>query len=267
MKEQTETLNDFQKKGCQNIINTLKMHKISEFFFKSPDPEFDLLPDNYSEIAQKAINLSVVEEKLENSEYKTVNDFKNDIQSVWDFFNSVYPEGTLQSCMIQQLCECYDKLSNLFSGNYDQDWYKKLEILKADYTLISKNGPESIFGKINQKHVKNEKRKSKPRPKESTKAKKIINTDNVPQTSSVSNQKNAPAIVKADTIPHEEILKLQEDMNDVATEDNMDLMINVIKENEQGFVVDGQEVEVSLEELKPQTIRALQSLVSKLKSQ
>ncbi|OHS96318.1 hypothetical protein TRFO_37509 [Tritrichomonas foetus] len=62
----------------------------------------------------------------------------------------------------------------------------------------------------------------------------------------------------------EEIDKLQEDIQNIATDDSMPQMIEIIKENEENVSANGEEVEVDLIELKPKTLQALRLFVDKM---
>ena len=67
---------------CKDIIQNLMSTENSYFFFKPVDPEADGAPDYFS-IVMKPMCFYKVQEKLDNNEYKTPNEFIEDVRLIW----------------------------------------------------------------------------------------------------------------------------------------------------------------------------------------
>lgn len=70
-------------KWCNQTIKTLKKHKRAIAFLDPVDPIAFNIPD-YFDIIKRPMDLGTVDKKLSNEEYSTVEEFKADIQLVFD---------------------------------------------------------------------------------------------------------------------------------------------------------------------------------------
>ncbi|KAK3825664.1 MAG: Bromodomain-containing protein [Benniella sp.] len=80
-----------QRRYCGTIIKDLKKHRDSAPFLVPVDPVLLNIPD-YPSIIKKPMDLGTVEQKLNNLEYETVDDFANDMNLI--FSNCYLYNGT-----------------------------------------------------------------------------------------------------------------------------------------------------------------------------
>lgn len=67
---------------CQNIINQLMKFENAYFFYRPVDPDKDVAPGYYEFIAQP-MSIYNVQQKIDNDQYQTPDEFINDMRLIW----------------------------------------------------------------------------------------------------------------------------------------------------------------------------------------
>ena len=265
-------LNEYQLGRCLHVMDKLKRRKISELFFKPLDLALNNLPSDYSEKITKLIDLSIIRENLVSGIYNTVEDWKKDVNILWENFFKIFLNDDPQYLMAKELQEVFNNLSELISDDPTSDWETKLSILKDNFLTLSKNEPKLIFGNgITSLPDSSSIPSTKKRSSSTTKSKKkqpsnsaTAASDQEPhgktaskyyqQMESSNEPLQQPSSESLNT-SSDIIIKLQEDINAVANDDNMPEMINIIKQNEPSFQNnENEEDEVDLENLSSKTL-------------
>ena len=69
--------------ACREIIQQLMSQENAYFFFKPVDPEADGAPD-YHSVIPVPMSFYKIQEKLDRQEYKTPNQFIDDVNRIWE---------------------------------------------------------------------------------------------------------------------------------------------------------------------------------------
>ncbi|KAK8870512.1 hypothetical protein M9Y10_008396 [Tritrichomonas musculus] len=267
-------ISEYQLRRCLDVMEKLKRLKISEFFLKPLDQATENLPADYSQKISKIIDLSIIQNNLMNRSYSSVEDWKKDISILWQNFFNIFQNNDPQYLMAKQLQESFYKLSEYISDKPAQDWETELSVLKDNFLSLSRKGPKSIFGDAgyilgptvsSTESVSSTKKRTSNSTR--TKKKQVTNPENqtVPVLPSLNEQAK---LEKAnDSVPLDAIdtTKLQQDIESVATDENMPIMLNIIKENESSFQSnESDEVEVDLAQLSNKTLKLLRNYIDSL---
>jgi len=76
------SISPVQLDHCKKILHYLKTHKNAWPFLEPVDPVALNIPD-YPEIIKNPMDLSSVEERLDNGEYASIDDFAEDLRLIW----------------------------------------------------------------------------------------------------------------------------------------------------------------------------------------
>jgi len=109
-----------QRRYCGTIIKDLKKHRDSAPFLAPVDPVILNIPD-YPSIIKKPMDLGTIEQKLNNLEYETVDDFANDMNLI--FSNCYLYNGTeapVSQCA-SNLEKAFNKLLHRMPGEVRRD--------------------------------------------------------------------------------------------------------------------------------------------------
>lgn len=291
-------LNSFQTERCLNVMDKLKRRKISEVFFKPLDQAFEDLPTDYDQKITKLIDLSIIRDNLVNGTYNTVEDWKKDVNIIWENIFNIYVNNELPYLIAKELQEVFNALSKLISDDPTTDWESKLTILKENFVSLSKNGPSSIFGGGGTMQASNSlpapsKKKSstssrnKKKQASTTTTNPTSNQKSLGKSDPISNQENLgksdpisqielnnqpePSLISTNepqqqnVSPDVDCIKLQEDINNYANEDNASEILNIIKKNESSYQNNENcEVEVDLELLSNKTLHLIREYMDSI---
>lgn len=135
-------MNRFKKTRCEEIINKLISFPICYPFLQLIDPERDGAPDYY-QFVSKPMALVEVKRKLSEDKYKTVQEFKDDVELIWANARAYNGEGTLFTDMALEAKYWFDKKMKHFPDTLEQEWTEKvLSVSKRLFKLTAHPPPE-----------------------------------------------------------------------------------------------------------------------------
>ena len=152
---------------ARNLLNVLKVHQCSSFF-KEPVPE-EL--EEYYKVVKEPRDLSLIEIKLNNWEYKTLHDFLDDLEYVWKDIKLFYKPNSFfwkNADVLEIFFEHLIKEEKIF-GRFEN--VKHEEITKEQIEIFDKywlelkirrkkseeRNKNNIKGNIKKSHKKKEK--------------------------------------------------------------------------------------------------------------
>ncbi|EAY10353.1 Bromodomain containing protein [Trichomonas vaginalis G3] len=140
-----------QKQRCQRIIEQIRRYRISKIFDKSVDR--DLYP-NYYEIIKSPMALEVLEIKLRENRYNSIEEFKSDIALIWDNAVKFNGETNWITMCANYLRIVSQKLVAHFTDDPVQDWLTEFKIIDVKVHKIYKyiNDPKEGYPKAGHKH-------------------------------------------------------------------------------------------------------------------
>ena len=252
-------MNEYQRRKALEILDNIRQYHISNMFSQPVDPIRDNCP-TYFEKIKYPMDLSTVKKKLLSNEYINVNQWKSDMERIWE--NTVLFNGKTSfiTALAKHLQNIFRKLTENFTGNDATDWATICEELKSEVNRISKLGPKP-------KNSPTERKLNPPRIKRQT---SVISKDYVspPPPSPPPKISQPPTIQKVNnkiqTRKNDiDTNKLVSDVNTLQNPHHVQMVIDLIKEYEPGLI-EGEDAELAIDILKDTTLEALRKLLDEL---
>lgn len=140
MSNQQNTISNYQKKKCLNVLDKLTSYGISCMFLTPVDPERDQCA-NYFDVIKHPMDLQTVRKKLESNKYATVSQFKDDVNLIWENAYRYNGKKSIVSLLARQLQTIFKEITEFLTNNEICDWANQLESIKNEVNLIAKNCP------------------------------------------------------------------------------------------------------------------------------
>ena len=218
-------------------MDKLKEKAISRMFAFPVDPENDGCP-NYNEIISHPMDLSTVTKKLEEDQYKTVSEWKSDVELIWSNSVEYNKTNTLMKIITAEMQELFVELTRFVSDDANIDWVNKLQYLSENLKIATKPYETGTSSKTKQgnstKGVKNS---------GSTKTKK----------------KNASGNTSKKALSKSQMTKLNKQISSL-NEGQLLNILEIIEEEEPSAVpADSSSLNININSLKQSTILAIKS--------
>ncbi|KAH0795621.1 Bromodomain containing protein [Histomonas meleagridis] len=213
--------------------------------FASPvDPERDNCL-SYFKIIEHPMDFGTVRSKLESDQYKSVEQWKEDVHLIFENSYKFNTRQSLISTLAKQLQQIFNELTETITSNPKMDWLIKLDQLKTELNQMYKNAPKDI---IQQRKV--------------TRRQSEIQTRERPPSPSPSKSKKTP---KPDVPDEEEVTRLISDVNNLENAEHINKVVDLIKEKEPRLRLSNGEIEIDVSKLSKNTLTALRKLVDSFK--
>lgn len=137
------TFNRFRKTKCEEILNSLISFPICYPFLQLIDPERDGAPDYY-QFVSKPMALVEVKRKLSEDKYKTIQEFKDDIELIWSNAKAYNGDGTLFTDMALEARHWFNKKMKHFPDTPEQEWAQKVISISKRLFKLSAHPPPEI---------------------------------------------------------------------------------------------------------------------------
>ena len=130
-----------ERNQCLKVIKSMLKHPASELFSDPVDPDQDGVPD-YFEIIKNPSDLGTILRRLENNEYLSVDEWKNDVCLIWKNAESYNGVDSPITCLAKSLESVFNKLcikNRIFNSN---EWISHVSYLYDCINgLIQKSPP------------------------------------------------------------------------------------------------------------------------------
>lgn len=153
-------MNKFQLSQCDRIIDKLIDSPLCTPFIHLVDPIADGAPD-YNEIVKQPMALEVIKRKIQSKDYKTMDDFKQDVNLIWSNAVAYNGEDTIYSYMAKESKIWFNEMVNRFTDSQETDWTRKLQSTIIKLNKLLSNPPEEcdpngLIRKETQEEAENE---------------------------------------------------------------------------------------------------------------
>lgn len=132
-------LSDYSRRQLLKALDKLNERHISKMFSQPVNPETDACP-NYFEIIKNPMDLGTIRQKLLENKYETVDEFKSDVNLVWDNTIKYNGKKSIISHLAKDLSIEFDKLTKWITGDDDIDWlnkYNEIRLFNAQTKYIT----------------------------------------------------------------------------------------------------------------------------------
>lgn len=136
-------MNSNQFRCCLEITRKLQKHPAAKPFLKpvnTADPGFE----DYYNFIDNPQDLTTIEERLNKKEYRSVREWKRDINTIWS--NSIAFSGSQSygAVLANHMLKVFEKELRVMSTTNLPGWLNKVCELKNEFIKIYKNIPESL---------------------------------------------------------------------------------------------------------------------------
>lgn len=120
------TLSKFQQTKCLQIIDKLISWPICSPFVELVDPERDGAPD-YLDVVKHPMALKKVQQRINNGEITTLEQFKDDVNLIWSNAKLYNGEDTLFTHMAMEASLWFNEKMKKFPTTQEEEWTRKLQ--------------------------------------------------------------------------------------------------------------------------------------------
>lgn len=270
-------LTEYQKQRCLKVMDSIQNHNISRMFMQPVNPITDDCPDYFTKI-KHPMDLSTSRKKLEEGQYENVEQWKKDIDLIWD--NAITYNGpqALISLLARELQDLFKDLACNISSDLSLDWNNQFEKLKGEFNQIVKSIPKppqrqqkisrsnsSASTAVNAaNHAYQNTQRSQSSSASKTASKAI--PSNTESTSKDTNSTNSPLL---NPLTPNEIQKLSRDLAQIEDPDITNQIIDLVNrlEPQTASKNDDDDFVLEVEKLKDSTLVELRNMVSRILSQ
>jgi hypothetical protein len=228
-------------------MDQLEKYHISRMFSRPVDPIRDSCP-TYFQIIQSPMDLSTARQKLVSDQYTTVEQWRNDMDLIWNNTYIFNGAKSLLGVVAKQLQTHFREIVAFISSDVETDWTSKFEKLKAEVQGVVKGIPRAPLASRTAR----------------TAFTTRSNASQLPLRLPERAAKGGPD--KAAGMTTEEIAKLANDVNLIEDSDQVDQILDLIRTMEPSYPLndDDDELELDVSNLEPATLLELRALVTKL---
>lgn len=139
-------MNEFEKRKCVELTTKMWNKDLCRPFRDKVDPERDGAP-GYFNIIKRPMDLGTIKKKLNANEYKSIEQWAEDVNLVWSNAKLYNNEGTLINLIAQELEQWFSKKLRKLPRNKDEEWMINLQKSSKTLTRLSQHPPASIVPK------------------------------------------------------------------------------------------------------------------------
>lgn len=129
------------KARCLEETDRILSLNIAKIFSRPVDPDLDGLPD-YFEVVNKPMDLATVRRNLIADKYKTVEEWKNDVDLVWGNCYLYNGDDSLASILARDLQSRFNENIIGLSDDSRAAWIEKFKVLKGRVDRITASHPD-----------------------------------------------------------------------------------------------------------------------------
>ena len=117
---------------CNEVMEKIRSHPVSEMFLEPVDPIRDGAPD-YFKTVKKPMDLGTVQNKLNNNVYKTVQEWKDDMHLITNNATTYNGKKSPVGSVALELQKIFRDLSRSIYDGPVLTWYNQLMDIKRDF--------------------------------------------------------------------------------------------------------------------------------------
>ena len=233
-------ISPYLKKQCQEVMEKICARPIAQIFFYPVDPVQDDCP-NYFDIVKNPMDLGTIKKNLRCNKYKSVSEWKRDMELVWSNSILFHTESSPVGMMALDLREYYHELTKFVSDSYRTAWKLKLIELHQEFALCVKE-------------VNKFRAVTKNRP--------VVKRD---QLCPMLEELPPPQFRRHyKFFTKDEINKLMNDLNSLKVESHIQMITSILKEHEPEMFDENDQIEIDINSLQPTTLRVIRDMVDQI---
>lgn len=146
-------LTKFQQSKCLEFVDKLIAWPICSPFIEPVDPQRDGAPD-YLQIISKPMALTQVRQKLISNEYDSLEDWRADLDLIWENAKTYNGEDTLITHMAMEAKLWLSRKMERFPDNQEHEWITKIQRTSKKLDDILSHPPSELdpTGRFSSNH-------------------------------------------------------------------------------------------------------------------
>jgi hypothetical protein len=221
---------------CIEVMDKLFSRHISAMFAQPVDPLRDDCLD-YFDVIKQPMDLGTIKAKLASNQYKSVAEWKSDVNLVWTNSVTYNSKSTLLRLITKDLSDLFQKQTASFSDSPQADWNDELQALGTE------------MGQV-MKEITSSSALTKSDPSARQKVAKRVNS--------------GKTIEGGKAFGREELLRLTNDINAISDVQKLCEITELVKDQESDFEDIGEDIDVDLTTLRLPTLVLLRKKVDEL---
>ena len=154
-------MNKIQKEYCINATQAIIDIPISVLFREKVNEQ---TYKDYSKIISYPMWLNEVERKLKEDEYKTIDQWKHDMEMIWKNAKK-YNQDSFVSDWAMELKKVFDEMSHHVPSTSYEKWINDLEREQKNLAKLLRAVPDYYFPEVEKEEKKKVLTKSSSKPK------------------------------------------------------------------------------------------------------
>ena len=149
-------MNNIELTFAKETTDKLYDHPIISIFFNLPvDPERENVPD-YFDVIKNPMDLGTVKDKLKSQQYNSVEEWKADIELIWN--NAITYHGDKKNVVLEIAYygkNKTDKLLALIPKSQEDVWFLKMQKVckKINKIIASAAAPDTIAARLDHNKI------------------------------------------------------------------------------------------------------------------
>jgi hypothetical protein len=131
------------KERCTKIIDELFQHPIAEVFRRPVDPQADDVPE-YFDIVKHPSDLGTVRTKLKNDRYRSLQDFKRDVNLIWENAELYNGKQSLPCFIGAELSRLFNRRFSALEEPPAEQWVNEYLKTRAVLCKLFRTAPKGL---------------------------------------------------------------------------------------------------------------------------
>ena len=132
-----------QKEKCLKIIDNILERPISLVFQDPVDPILDEVPD-YFDIISRPSDLSTVRQRLVDNKYESMQDFKDDVNLIWENAITYNGRPSLPAYIADELSKYFNKQIAALEDPQVEQWINDFLKTRSILWKLFQNAPKGL---------------------------------------------------------------------------------------------------------------------------
>lgn len=133
-------MTDFQKNYCFKMLDKIEKRPISGIFNQQSNL-FENHNSKYINKPKKVMDFQTIRKKLTEGQYKTMNEWGQDVRLIFSNANICFKEDSPIYKMAQDLSEWFERKWNDYPRSEEEQWVKKLRKVQESVKFLSDHFP------------------------------------------------------------------------------------------------------------------------------
>jgi hypothetical protein len=231
------------KTQCLIVMEKLFSRPVAQMFLNAPDPEADKCADYFEQIS-RPMSLNMIQNKLQENEYESVQEWKADVELVWSNSLLYNRQSPILLAITRDLQKQFHEQTRNLSDSYRDTWKQELVQLHQELATCIKE-----LLKV---------RTANPQKSQRT----VVKRDQLYPLL----EELPPAHLRRHFRPFTkvELLQMTNDLNSIKEESQVALIASLVKKQEPDLADESDTLEIDINLLRPTTLKLIRDQLDQM---